>query len=81
MTNETELLLTEEYNAFNLVVSQAYEDKSKLEAEFKSKFEEYKSSKAELEKRVEDAQMQWEEWKNRQLGIQSGEEATTVSDS
>lgn len=74
MITEEELLLTQEYNDFSMKVSQAFNEKKRLEEEFKAKFEKYKAQKAEIEKKVKEANDEWEEWKNRQMGATAASE-------
>lgn len=64
---EAELLLSDEFVAFSQTISSIHEEKKVLEEEFKKYFEEYKNKKKDLENRVANASLKWENWKKTQV--------------
>lgn len=65
--NETDLLLSDEFVAYAAKIKSVHEEKKTVEEEFKKHFEEYKSKKKEFENRVNEANVEWENWKKTQL--------------
>lgn len=66
--NDADLLLSDEFVAFSKVITAVHEEKKVLEEEFKTKFDEYKAKKKDLESRVAAASSKWDEWKASQKG-------------
>lgn len=68
MSIEVDLLLTDEYQEFSKKIAEFFAYKKNLDEDFKKQFEEYKLKKAEIEKSVQTANQEWENWKKSQLG-------------
>ncbi len=64
---DAELLLSDEFVTFSQAVTSVHEEKKILEEEFKKYFEEYKNRKKELETKVANSNLKWEEWKKTQI--------------
>jgi hypothetical protein len=61
-------LLSDEFVAFSEGGSSRARRKKVLEEEFKTRFEEYKAKKKDLESRVAAASAKWDEWRTSQKG-------------